>query len=272
MKTKMKYQAKQPDKNGYIEYTSIENSTWNDLYNRQVKTIENRACDEFLLGLKQIGMPTDRVPQLADISSALIPATGWSVTPVPALISTEVFFNLLLKKQFPAATFIRIPEELDYLEEPDIFHEFFGHCPMLMNQTFADFMHEYAKLTLTLSNTHDQELMARLFWFTVEFGLIETNKGLRCYGGGILSSHGETKYALDSDQPVRQPFALIDVLRTPYRIDIMQPIYFIIKSFEQLFDSIQSNLTAQLEEAKCLGEFVPRFKHEQMDNEEWVTC
>ena len=275
MKTKMKYVAKQPDQQGHIAYSAEENGTWQILYERQLKTVQNRACAAFIEGIAKLNMPQNRVPQLQDLSRALQSCTGWSVAPVPALITHDVFFQLLSERKFPAATFIRRREELDYLEEPDIFHEFFGHCPLIAHQVFADFLKAYADLTLTFSIEKERELMARLFWFTVEFGLINSSQGPVCYGGGILSSHGETIYAVDSPKPQRQKFDILTALRTPYRIDIMQPTYFVIDDFSQLFDIIHADMPALLAEAKQLGEFQPTFPvatQKDKDNEEWVTC
>ena len=276
MKTKTKYTAKQPDSKGHIAYTAEENAVWKILYDRQIALVQRYACPEYCEGLEIINMPKDRVPQLADISNALRPLTGWSVVPVPALITAEAFFTLLANKQFPAATFIRIREELDYLEEPDIFHEFFGHCPMLTNKIFADFMQKYGELTLSFPDEKDRELLARLFWFTVEFGLIQTKKGPRPYGGGILSSFGETQYCVDDAKPERQSFDVLNVLRTPYRIDIMQTVYFVIQNFEELFDLVRdrARLAHWLSESKRLGEFAPTFPTQKYshENDEWVTC
>lgn len=273
---KTKYQAKTADSNGIIHYTDSENQVWQQLYQRQQQTIVNRACPEFIHGLEKLGMPQDRVPQLAEVSKALLHHTGWQVAQVPAIISTDDFFNLLKNKTFPAATFIRVPEELDYLEEPDIFHEFFGHCPMLTHEGFADFMHMYGVKTLEYKDPADRELLARLFWFTVEFGLIQTKLGLRAYGGGILSSHGETIYAVEDQTPIRKDFDLVSIFRTPYRIDIMQTIYYVIESFDQLYQMLSNHVDESLQEAKSLGEFAPTFavdsKDTQHDNEEWVTC
>lgn len=246
---------------------------WSTLYQRQLPLVKERACAEYNQGLATLAMPSDRVPQLQDINQALAPLTGWEMVQVPALISTERFFTLLQNKQFPAATFIRVPEELDYLEEPDIFHEFFGHAPMLTDSTFTAFLQRYAEVTLALDK-QAQEYMARLFWFTVEFGLIETVTGPRCYGGGILSSKEETVYAVDSDVPERKPFDLLEVLRTPYRIDILQPIYFVIPSLQALFELLDQDIPALIQQAVTLGDFAPTFatEHYDADNDEWVTC
>lgn len=230
----VKYVAKKPDANGYIDFTPEENETWSILMERQLKVVQNRGCDEYLAGLKALNMPHDRVPQCEEVSAVLRAATNWSVVPVAAMIPLEKFFSLLAKRQFPAASFIRVREELDYLQEPDIFHEYFGHCPMLTNQAYADFVQWYGENALRVSKA-GQSLLGRLFWFTVEFGLLQTEKGLRIYGGGILSSYEETIYALESDIPERVPFEVHAALVTPYRYDEIQKRYFVINSLADLF-------------------------------------
>lgn len=229
-----KYVAKQPNSKGIIDFTAQENETWQILFERQVDTIQNRACDEFIAGLKQLDFPSRRVPQCPEISEVLRAATGWSVVPVAALIPLQTFFNLLANRQFPAASFIRIREELDYLQEPDIFHEFFGHCPLLMNPAYADFVQWYGEAALRTSRKV-QSILGRLFWFTIEFGLVQTTAGLRIYGGGILSSHEETIYALENSGPQRVNFDPIAMLNTPYRYDIIQDRYFVINNLADLF-------------------------------------
>jgi phenylalanine-4-hydroxylase len=189
--------------------------------------------------------------------------TGWSLHPVPALIPNELFFELLSEKKFPAATFIRRREELDYLQEPDIFHEIFGHCPLLTNKPLADFTQTYGKLCLNATE-EEREMLGRLYWFTVEFGLIKTKKGLRTYGGGILSSKSETPYCLESDEPQRKPFNVIDVFRTPYLIYILQPVYYVIDSFDDLFKLTEMDLIGMAHEAKRLGMFKPLYKKEDV--------
>ncbi len=273
MKKQTKYTAKKPDQQGLIQYTAEEDSVWKVLYERQIQVVQNRACLEFIEGLDRLQMPFDRVPQLNDISKILMPLTGWSVVSVPSLISTDHFFTLLSQRQFPAATFIRIPEELDYLEEPDIFHEFFGHCPLLTHKVYADFMQKYGQMALSVPE-NDREFLARLFWFTVEFGLIKSKEGSRCYGGGILSSKNETIYAIESNLPVQKNFEILDLLRTPYRIDIMQSIYFVIQDFNQLYQLLDSDLGSVINEARRLGEFSPSFTitNYSEENDEWVTC
>ncbi len=246
------YIAKEPDENGYVSYTKEENEVWRTLYERQIKLLPGRACEEFLAGVKKLGLKPEAIPQVKDVSDRLGEITGWAISPVKALISFKEFFDLLANRKFPAATFIRIPEHLDYLKEPDIFHEVFGHCPLLTNQAFADFTQKVGALGQTMSH-QEQVMLARLYWFTVEFGLINTKEGLRIYGGGILSSKGESVYALDSDVPNRQKLELLTVLRTTYRYDEMQKNYFIIDSFEQLFSIINTDLKAAFKEAKAQG-------------------
>ncbi len=249
-----KYQAKKPDAQGLIPYTEEEDSVWYDLYQRQIKIIEQRACQEYLDGLAQLQLPIDRVPQCQEVSKVLHKATGWSVSPVAALIPFEEFFTLLANRQFPAASFIRTRAELDYLQEPDIFHEIFGHCPLLTNPIYADFMHAYGKLGLA-ANQQDRLLLARLFWFTIEFGLIQAPNGIKVYGAGILSSKEETIYALESSIPLRKPFNALETLRTPYRFDIMQPLYFIIQDFAEIYQLFDTNISALLTKAHQLGEY-----------------
>jgi len=250
----IKYQAHATDDKGYCSYTEEDNQTWNTLYQRQIKTIENRACNEFLDGLSILNMSSNQIPQLPDINEKLQQCTGWQVKPVPALIPSETFFAMLAEKQFPAATFIRTQEELDYLQEPDIFHEIFGHCPLLTNPCYASFVENYGKLCLTV-NAKQRSKLLRLFWLTIEFGLITTNQGTKIYGGGILSSHSETAYALESTVAKRLPFNLLDILRTPYRIDIKQPIYYILDSLSNLYDLLSMNILETVDQAIMLGDF-----------------
>lgn len=268
---KSTYVAKLPDKNGFIPYTDEENKTWQFLMNRQMEVIQNRACDAYLQGLTALNMAKDHIPQCQEISAALMHATGWSVEPVPALIPEDEFFALLAARKFPAASFIRRPDEIDYLKEPDIFHEYFGHCPMLVDPHCADFMEHYGKLALK-ANPDDRRYLARLYWFTIEFGLIQTAKGLRIYGGGILSSKGETIYCLEDNQPQRKPFDLIDILRTPYRVDIMQPIYFILEDFSDLYQLLKMDLLAKIHEAQDLGEYSPAFAREEGHVQQNFNC
>lgn len=257
-----KYQSKQSNDAGFIQWSGEENQIWSELYERQIKLLDGRACQQFMDGIDLLGMSSKEIPQLGSINKVLEQKTGWKTAEVPSLIPFEEFFRLLANKEFPVATFIRTREDFDYLQEPDIFHEIFGHCPLLTNSAFAHFTHTYGKLGLSASK-EDRIFLARLYWFTVEFGLMKTADGLRIYGGGILSSPGETVYALESSVPQRKVFSPIDVLRTPYRIDIMQPIYYILDKADDLDALADMNIMGLVTEAKALGLFEPSFPPKQ---------
>ena len=258
-----KYVSKSHGPDGLVPYTEEENSIWAELYARQEKAIAGKACREYMEGLELLQMPRDRVPQLEEVSRVLRRETGWEVAEVPALIPFGEFFRLLADRKFPAATFVRVREELDYLQEPDIFHELFGHAPLLTNRYFAEFTHLYGQLGLAASK-EDRVYLARMYWFTVEFGLLQKPGGaLGIYGGGILSSIGETDYAYHSPLPKRQRFVLSDALRTPYRIDIMQPLYYVLEDLRELFELTQMDLMAEVQKAKALGLHAPLFAPKQ---------
>ena len=253
-----KYEAKVPDENGIIHYTDSEHAVWADLYKRQMEIIPGRVCKEFLQGLEALDLPADHIPQPNDVSDVLRAKTGWEVAPVPALINFDRFFQLLSEKKFPAASFIRTREEMDYLQEPDIFHEIFGHTAMLTHQAFADFTEAYGKAGLNASKK-ERVFLARLYWFTVEFGLLSAPDGVRIYGGGIASSPGETIYATESPEPIRRPFDPIDALRTPYRIDIYQTVYYVLDSMNDLFGLAEQDLIGLIRKARALGQFEPTY-------------
>ncbi|HCJ30030.1 MAG TPA: phenylalanine 4-monooxygenase [Pseudomonas sp.] len=252
-----KYVAREPDAHGRIEYPDSEHAVWQTLIERQLKLLDGRACQEYLDGIEQLALPRDRIPQLDEINRVLHAATGWQVARVPALIPFQTFFELLASKRFPVATFIRTPEELDYLQEPDIFHEIFGHCPLLTNPWFAEFTHTYGQLGLKASK-EERVYLARLYWMTIEFGLVETSAGRRIYGGGILSSPKETLYSL-SNEPEHQLFDVVEAMRTPYRIDILQPVYFILPELKRLFDVAHEDIMAHVHAAMKLGLHQPKF-------------
>lgn len=253
-----KYVSRKANKNGLIDYSEEENAVWHDLITRQIPMLPNRACNPWIDALNEMNFPIDRIPQLNDVSGVLQKHTGWSVTGVPALIGFTEFFQLLASKHFPVATFIRTREDFDYIQEPDVFHEVFGHTPPLTDHRFAAFVEAYGNAGLK-ADPKDHAMLARLFWFTVEFGMVNTPEGVRAYGSGIMSSPGELVYAVESDKPERKPFDVVDVLRTPYRIDILQPIYFVIESFDELFDLAQSDLLGHIKEARRLGMHEPTF-------------
>ena len=253
-----KYVARKPDERGIVHYSDDEHAVWNELITRQLEIVQGRACQEFLDGLEILELPTERIPQLGEVSEKLLERTGWQVAAVPALIDFDRFFQLLSERRFPAATFIRSREEMEYLQEPDIFHEIFGHCAMLTHPAFADFTHAYGVAGVR-ADKKDRAMLARLYWFTVEFGLVQTGKGLRIYGGGINSSPGETVYALESDVPDRRPFDPVAALRTPYRIDIFQTVYYVLEKLDDLFELSRSDLLGMITKARALGEFAPTF-------------
>lgn len=246
------YQSHQPDQNGMIQWSVEENAVWHDLVARQKLLLKGRACNEYIDGLDRLHFANDTVPQLPNMSHHLQQHTGWQVAAVPALINFDKFFGLLANKQFPVATFIRTREDFDYLQEPDIFHEIFGHCPLLTNPAFAKFTHRYGQLGKNATK-EQRVFLARLYWFTVEFGLVQTEDGVRIYGGGILSSPGETIHALDSNEAKRLPFDIMQVLRTPYRIDQIQPVYYVLESIEQLYALADMDIMSYVDKAIELG-------------------
>ncbi len=219
---------------GWDQYTRQDHQVWVTLYERQSKVLPGRACDAFLRGLDALDLHGGGIPNFEIISDKLEALTGWRVVAVPGLVPDEVFFEHLANRRFPAGNFIRRPDELDYLQEPDVFHDVFGHVPMLTDPAFADFMQAYGeggRRAMDLGQLHN---LARLYWYTVEFGLMESPDGLRIYGAGIVSSKAETIFALEDSSPNRIGFDLERVMRTPYRIDDFQQVYFVIPSIEGL--------------------------------------
>lgn len=252
------YHSKPVNTQGFVDWDATEDAIWHDLVLRQQSVIKRRACRAYLDGLHMLNLPVDRVPQLPEINQILRRETGWQVSPVPALINFDRFFALLADKQFPVATFLRRRDEFDYLQEPDYFHEIFGHCAMLTHPDFAAFTHTYGQLGAR-ATAQQRAYLARLYWFTVEFGLVKEANEIKIYGGGILSSPGETLYALDSATPQRQDFQLDAVLRTPYRIDIMQPIYYVLDDISQLYQLSRIDLMHYAEHAMKAGLLPPLF-------------
>ena len=222
---------------GWANYTAEEHATWDILYERQAALLPGYACDAFLHGLQALNLHRGGIPNFEEINLELQRLTGWSVVAVPGLVPDDVFFDHLANRRFPAGQFIRKRDQLDYLQEPDIFHDVFGHVPMLTDPTFADYMEAYGKggqRALGLGRLHN---LARLYWYTVEFGLLETPKGLRIYGAGIVSSRTESIFALEDASPNRIGFDLVRTMRTPYRIDDFQQVYFVIPSLQSLLDA-----------------------------------
>ncbi|EPR4992230.1 phenylalanine 4-monooxygenase [Vibrio navarrensis] len=259
------YHSKAVDEQGYVDWNTEEDSIWRDLFSRQMEVIPGRACTPYLDGLRLLNLSSQRVPQLPEINQVLRDTTGWSVEPVPALINFDRFFNLLANKKFPVATFLRRREEFDYLQEPDFFHEIFGHCAMLTNANFAKFTETYGKLGFA-ATPKQRAFLARLYWFTVEFGLVKEQGELKIYGGGILSSPGETLYALDDSRAQRRPFDIQTVLRTPYRIDIMQPAYYVLDDISCLFDLSRLDLLSEADLAIEAGLLPPLFQPKETEH------
>jgi phenylalanine-4-hydroxylase len=219
---------------GWDRYTPAEHALWDRLFQRQTKMLPGRAVPEFLAGLEVLRMGDGGIPNFEALSERLMKLTGWQVVAVPGLVPDDVFFEHLANRRFVAGNFLRRPEQIDYLEEPDVFHDVFGHVPLLTNPVFADYMQAYGEGGLRSIGFGALHKLARLYWYTVEFGLIDTPKGLRIYGAGIVSSNGESRFALDDPSPNRLGFDLKRVLRTKYRIDDFQQTYFVIPSFEAL--------------------------------------
>jgi len=258
MKTASRYRAYRPDASGRIPYSRDDDSIWHDLILPQRKRAQRYCSRVFLEGLARLELDDDRIPQCIALSERLQAITGWSVTPVPALISFDRFYSLLAERRFPAASFIRSREEMDYLQEPDIFHELFGHTPLLATPNLAEFSHRIGRIGCRV-RAEDHVWLARLYWFTVEFGLIREQGRIRSLGAGLASSAGELPYAVDSDIPLRKPFDLLELLRTPYRIDIHQPIYFVLDSVEQLLELSEGEILSTVGQARAKGLHAPLY-------------
>jgi phenylalanine-4-hydroxylase len=227
------------------DYTAADHDVWRRLYERQRTLLVGRAADEFLAAQDAMGMTPDRIPKFSDMDSALRDATGWTLVGVEGLLPELDFFDHLANRRFPVTWWIRRPDQVDYIEEPDLFHDLFGHVPLLMNPVFADYMAAYGRGGVKAHGIGPEalQMLTRLYWYTVEFGLIRQKDGLRIYGSGIVSSKGESIHCLDSDAPNRIGFDLERIMRTRYRIDTYQKTYFVIDSFEQLMDATGPDFT-----------------------------
>src|SRR4051794_10713011 len=242
---------------GWDAYSQAEHDVWITLYDRQAALLPGRACDPFLKGLEALDLHRAGIPDFARINAELNRLTGWTVVAVPGLVPDEVFFDHLANRRFPAGHFIRKPEELDYLEEPDVFHDVFGHVPMLMHPVFADYMQAYGFGGLRARNLGMLTNLARVYWYTVEFGLIKQSEGLRIYGSGIASSYTETFFALDDASPNRIHFDVERVMRTQYRIDDFQETYFVIDGLEDLLNLARIDFGPVYERINGQPEFQP---------------
>jgi phenylalanine-4-hydroxylase len=226
----------------YERYTDVEQARWRFLYERQKALLPGFAAKEFMDGLDALDAGA-AIPRLEDANKVLSDATGWQLVAVPGLIPDDVFFDHLANRRFPVAWWMREEHELDYLVEPDIFHDFFGHVPLLSNPVFAEYMRKYGKGGPKAIKHGAQKMLARLYWYIVEFGLINTPDGLRAFGAGMLSSKNETIYSVQSPKPNRVAFDLERVLNTAYMVDDFQKTYFVIDSFEQLFEISDCDFT-----------------------------
>jgi len=215
-------------------YTAEEHATWDTLFARQSKLLPGRASDAYLRGLDVLKLSKPGIPDFAELSERLMKLTGWQVVAVPGLVPDDVFFDHMANRRFVAGNFIRRPDQLDYLQEPDVFHDVFGHVPMLADRVFADYLEAYGRGGQRALGLDALKYLGRLYWYTVEFGLIREDAGLRIYGSGIVSSFAESRFALDDPSPNRIGFDIARVMRTEYRIDDFQQNYFVIPSFEEL--------------------------------------
>jgi phenylalanine-4-hydroxylase len=253
-----KYTAKTPNADGHIAYTEAEDAVWADLYAAQAPNVEKYMAAEYLNGLRLLDLPKDRVPSCRDLSARLLDLTGWRVEPVPALIGFGRFFAMLADRRFPAASFIRSREDFDYIEEPDIFHEVFGHTPLLTHPGFARFSQSIGEAG-TRAAKEDYAWLIRLYWFTIEFGLRRQDGRIKALGSGLASSPTELVYSIESDVPDRDPFDILTILRTPYRIDMHQMGYFVLADTDSLFDAAERDLLADVRTARALGLLADKF-------------
>jgi phenylalanine-4-hydroxylase len=218
----------------YASYDAAQQDRWRRLYRRQIELVPGRACREYESALRSLDYASG-IPRFEVVNRQLAAATGWQLAAVPGLVPDLVFFDHLANRRFPVTVWIREESEFDYIVEPDVFHDFFGHVPMLFNPVFADYMQAYGRGGIKAHALGAIEMLARLYWYTVEFGLIETREGLRAYGAGILSSGGEIRYCVDSPEPNRVGFDLLRIMQTRYKIDTFQETYFVIRGFDELF-------------------------------------
>jgi phenylalanine-4-hydroxylase len=232
-------------------YAPAQHQLYARLFERQSRLVQGRACREFLQALPQLGSG-QAIPRFEDLSKRLHGTTGWSIVAVPGLIPEQAFFHLLATRRFPVTVWLREPEEFDYIVEPDLFHDLFGHVPLLFDPMFADYMQAYGQGGLKAQRRNALELLSRLYWYTVEFGLIDTLDGLRAYGAGLMSSPGEIDHCLHGAQALRIGFDLRRVLRTVYEIDDYQKTYFVIDSFAQLFGETGRDFTPIYEQVARL--------------------
>jgi phenylalanine-4-hydroxylase len=237
-------------------YTEQDHDTYRRLYERQSALLPGLACDAFMEALPSLGAK-NHIPHFDDINARLRPATGWELVAVPGLIPERPFFELLASRRFPVTDWIRKPQEFDYIVEPDVFHDLFGHVPLLFNPTFADYVQRYGAGGLKAHDLNAGELLSRLYWYTIEFGLIQQSNGLRAYGAGIISSAGELRHSVTSVKPQRIGLDLLRCMRTRYKIDDYQSTYFVIDSFQQLFDLTAPDFTPLYDAVRVSADLAP---------------
>ena len=242
---------------GWHNYTPQEHAVWKTLFERQSKLLPGRACDEFVRGMQDLPIGPDQIPNFEQLSETLSQRTGWQIVAVPGLVPDDVFFEHLAHRRFPAGHFIRKPHELDYLEEPDVFHDVFGHVPMLMNPAIADYIQAYGEGGLRAKRLGVLEKLARVYWYTVEFGLVKQPDGLRVYGAGIASSATETVFSVEDDSPNRVAFDLERVMRTNYRIDDFQETYFVLDNLNDLLELARIDFAPLYERVADASDFEP---------------
>jgi len=242
---------------GWDSYTARDHAVWKTLFERQTRLLPGRACAEFVDGMRALPIGAGQIPDFRRLSDVLIKHTGWQVVAVPGLVPDEVFFEHLAHRRFPAGRFIRKREQLDYLEEPDVFHDIFGHVPMLMNPVIADYIQAYGVGGLRAQKLGVLPYLARVYWYTVEFGLVEQSGGLRIYGSGIASSYTESVFALDDPSPNRIRFDLERVMRTHYRIDDFQETYFVLGNLQELLELARIDFGPLYQRIRGLSDFSP---------------
>ena len=238
----------------WAAYTATDHDTYHRLYQRQSAQLPGLASQAFIDALPLLGAK-ERIPRFEEVNERLYKATRWEIVTVPGLIPEVPFFQLLANRKFPVTDWIRKPEEFDYVVEPDVFHDLFGHVPLLFNPVFADYVQRYGEGGLKAERLGACEMLSRLYWYTIEFGLIREAGGLRAYGAGILSSAGELPYSVRSPEPLRLPLELLRTMRTRYKIDTYQQTYFVIDSFQQLFDLTAQDFAPLYEQLRGLPEF-----------------
>ena len=232
-------------------YTAEEHATWDTLFARQAALLPGRASEAWLRGLDVLKLSRPGIPDFRELSDRLMGLTGWQVVAVPGLVPDDVFFDHMANRRFVAGSFIRRPDQLDYLKEPDVFHDVFGHVPMLADPVFADYLAAYGRGGQRALGLDALRYLGRLYWYTVEFGLVREAGGLRIYGSGIVSSYAESRFALDDPSPNRIVLDLARVMRTEYRIDDFQQNYFVIPSFDELLRlTVETDFAPLYEELK----------------------